>query len=267
MPRIQVNDIEIYYEIQGIGPKLLFISGTGGDLRNKPNVFAGPLKDHFTVLAYDQRGLGRTGKPDRPYSMEDYAHDAAGLIEALEWGKCLVEGVSFGGMVAQEFALHHPDKTKRLALLCTSSGGEGGASYPLHELSDLPPEEWARKSLEISDLRMNREWQEQNQDSFNSLLEARISLLKSKPDDAELVMGSGRQLEARKLHDTFDRLPTLRIPIGIFGGKYDGIASPENLTNLHKQIPDSELMFFEGGHLFFAQDPEAYPRIISFLNS
>ena len=61
--------IEIYYERSGDGPPLLFISGTGGDLRTKPNVFDGPLAKAFNVLAYDQRGLGRSGKPDLDYSM------------------------------------------------------------------------------------------------------------------------------------------------------------------------------------------------------
>ena len=61
--------IEIYYERSGDGPPLLFISGTGGDLRTKPNVFDGPLAKAFDLLAYDQRGLGRSGKPDLDCSM------------------------------------------------------------------------------------------------------------------------------------------------------------------------------------------------------
>jgi 3-oxoadipate enol-lactonase len=80
-PTVKVNDITIYYEIKGDGPKLLFISGTGSDLRN-PRVgsFVNPLAEKFTVLAYDQRGLGQTEKPDIPYTMSDYANDAAGLL-------------------------------------------------------------------------------------------------------------------------------------------------------------------------------------------
>jgi len=82
MPRIRVRDIEIYYEVQGSGPRLLFIGGSGGDLRNKPGVFDGPLIKRFEVLAFDQRGLGRSDAPAGPYSMADYGEDAAGLIEA-----------------------------------------------------------------------------------------------------------------------------------------------------------------------------------------
>ena len=83
MPFISARDIQIYYEISGKGPRLLYISGTGANLRNKPGIFDSPLADHFEILAFDQRGLGQTGRPDIRYSMEDYANDAAGLLQAV----------------------------------------------------------------------------------------------------------------------------------------------------------------------------------------
>ena len=83
--KTRVRDIDVYYEIHGAGPRLLFINGSGGDLRQKPNLFDGPLVDHFEVLAYDQRGLGRTDVPEGPYSMADYGEDAAALLEAVGW--------------------------------------------------------------------------------------------------------------------------------------------------------------------------------------
>ena len=126
MPFISVSDVQIYYEISGKGPRLLYISGTGADLRNKPNIFNSPLADHFKILAFDQRGLGQTDRPDISYSMEDYANDAAGLLKALGWDCCHVMGISFGGMVAQELALRHANCIDRLVLSCTSSGGAGG---------------------------------------------------------------------------------------------------------------------------------------------
>ena len=137
MPFTRVNGLNLYFERAGSGPPLLFISGTGGDLRVKPNVFDGPLARAFDLLAYDQRGLGQTGKPDVPYSMADYADDAAALMADQGWDKALVIGVAFGGMVAQELALRHPARVARLVLACTSPGGAGGASFPFHEIEDL----------------------------------------------------------------------------------------------------------------------------------
>src|ERR1700722_13842251 len=101
MPTAHVRDLEVYYERAGGGPPLLFISGTGGDLRSKPNMFEGPFARSFDLLGYDQRGLGRTSKPDIDYTMADYADDAAGLLDAIGWPRAKVAGFSFGGMVAQ----------------------------------------------------------------------------------------------------------------------------------------------------------------------
>lgn len=105
MPFVAVCDIQKCYDIRGSGPRLLFISGTGGDLRCKPSIFDSPLAALFEILAYDQRGLGQTDRPDIPYTMADYAMDANGLLDAVGWDCCFVMGISFGGMVAQEFAL------------------------------------------------------------------------------------------------------------------------------------------------------------------
>src|SRR4030067_2326169 len=146
MPFITVRDLKMYYEIRGKGKHLLVISGTGGDLRRSPNIFEMPVAQHFEILAYDQRGLGQTAKPDIPYTMVDYADDANALLDALGWDHCLLMGISFGGMVAQEFALRYPQRVERLVLACTSSGGAGGGSFLLHELAELPIEKYVRRT-------------------------------------------------------------------------------------------------------------------------
>src|SRR5258706_14998232 len=127
MPFATLAGINLCYERAGSGPPLLFISGTGGDLRTKPNVFDGPLAKPFDLLAYDQRGLGQSGKPDLPYSMADYADDAGALMADQGWDEALVIGVSFGGMVAQELAIRHPGRGQRLVHDCSSPGRARGA--------------------------------------------------------------------------------------------------------------------------------------------
>jgi pimeloyl-ACP methyl ester carboxylesterase len=83
MSFITIRDLRMYYELRGTGPRLLGISGTGGDLRRFPTVFELLPAQDFEILAYDQRGLGRTSCPDIPYTMADYADDADALLEAL----------------------------------------------------------------------------------------------------------------------------------------------------------------------------------------
>ena len=265
MPFIQVRDLKMYYEIRGKGPRLLVISGTGGDLRRSPSIFDMPIAQDFEILAYDQRGLGQTSRPDIPYTMVDYADDANALLDAVGWDRCLVMGISFGGMAAQEFALRYPQRVERLVLACTSSGGPGGASYPLHELVDLPLEDYARLMIQLRDIRRHAIWREADPIQFQALFDQTLAGMRVGADEPGREIGARRQLEARARHDTYDRLPKLRMPVYICGGLYDGIAKPANLKALQKQISGSRLELFEGGHLFYIQDPRAFKRITAFL--
>lgn len=265
MPTAHVNGLDLYYERAGSGAPLLFISGTGGDLRVKPNVFDGPLTKAFDLLAYDQRGLGQSGKPDRPYTMADYADDAAALMAELGWDEALVVGVSFGGMVAQELVLRHPARVRRLVLACTSPGGAGGASFPFHEIDHLQGEARARHMIPISDTRRDAAWAAANPEMHAQF----VAMAATDPYAAEpgRSMGARRQLEARAHHDVWDRLSQIRAPVLIAAGKYDGIVKPEAQLNLALRINGSALRFFEGGHLFMIQDRSAIPAIIEFLNA
>jgi len=262
MPFAVFDDISLYYERQGEGPPLLFISGTGGDLRRQPNVFAGPAPKAFDLLAYDQRGLGQSSKPDRPYAMADYADDAARLLDAVGWDRVPVLGVSFGGMVAQELVLRHPDRVERLVLACTSPGGAGGSSYPFHELPDMAGEARARLLTPVSDTRHDQAWMDAHPEQMAMILAAGADPYAGEPGHA---MGARRQLEARADHDTWDRLPTIACPVMIAAGRYDGIALPATQEKMAARIPGARLQFFEGGHMFMIQDRAAMPAMMGFL--
>jgi len=266
MAFVEWGDIRLFYEQRGEGPRLLVVTGTNGDLRRKPSVLESPLARRFTLLAYDQRGLGQSSKPDRAYRMADYADDAAKLIDAMGWTSARVLGISFGGMVAQEFALRYPDKVERLALACTAPGGSGGASYPLHELIGLSPRQRAEHLLAIQDTRRDAAWVAADPVRAQAALAELMARAKPvDPDDPNMALGSRRQIEARRDHDTFDRLPQLQMPVAIFAGKYDGVAKPEAQQAMRRQISGATLRFFAGGHLFLMQDPAAYPAIADFL--
>ena len=157
VPSASVNGIDVHYERGGEGPPLLFCNGSGATLESSAPVIA-RFREHFDVVAHDQRGLGRTTIPAGPYSMADYAADAAALLDHVGWERCAVVGISFGGMVAQELAVTWPERITRLALVCTSPGGAGRASYPLHELAELPPAEAAAIGLQLLDTRFTPAW-------------------------------------------------------------------------------------------------------------
>ena len=267
MPFAACGDINIYYDVKGVGPRFLYISGTGGDLRRPQNALTSSFPDHFETLSYDQRGLAQTDKPDRAYTVAEYGEDAANLLDVVGWEDCLVMGISFGGMVAQELALNHPERVKKLVLGCTSSGGAGGSSYPLHTLQDMPLEEKIVFRMSKNDKRLDEKWQQENPEKFQEQIDKAIETAKFAADDPGKAMGSRRQLEARAEHDTHERLPELNMPVLVCGGKYDGQAEPEVVENLAARISGAELAYFEGGHFFLQQDPEAAKKITEFLLS
>jgi 3-oxoadipate enol-lactonase len=255
--------VRLHSEVRGEGPPCLFVSGTNSDLRVGPTVFDSPLATACTVLAYDHRGMGRSDKPADGYSLARYADDAAELLDEVGWTSCAVVGASFGGMVAQELALRHPARVERLVLACTSSGGAGGASFPFESLGGLSPDERLRRLLPVLDTRWDEAWQATHPDAVAAMAAQHAG---SGGGDEAAAAAAVRQLEARALHDTYDRLASIAVPVLVAAGRYDGVAPPANQEALAARIPHAELAWFEGGHLFMVQDRAAYPAIMGFLN-
>ena len=122
-----------------------------------------------------------------------------------------------------------------------------------------------RRVLQLSDTRRDTAWQAADPARYQALFDLTSSALRVGTDEPGRSIGGRRQLESRARHNTFERLPALRMPVYLCGGRYDGIATPANLEAMQKQIPEARLELFEGGHLFFIQDPRAFDRIVSFL--
>ena len=265
MPRIQTRTLNTYYEMAGQGVPVFVFSGTGGDLRKKPTILDSPLTADFNVISYDQRGLGQSEKPQDGYTMAAYAEDAAALMDALEIESAHVLGISFGGMVAQEFALAYPNRLKRLALFCTSPGGTGGISYPLHELEHLDLETHAKTMLLLGDTRIDDDVIKTNPELVNVTM-ARLDRSEFALEDGH-ARGISGQLSARKAHDCWARLEHITCPVWLAGGRFDGIALPQSMENMAARLPDASLKFYDGGHLFMVQDRDVYTDLAGFFRS
>jgi len=266
MPTIHANGIDIYYEHKGSGPRLLYFQGSGQTLA-KSGVMVDGWAKNFEVVAHDQRGLGQTEIPAGPYEMSDYAADAAALLDAVGWETCRAVGTSFGGMVAQEFAVTWPERVERLALVCTSPGGDF-ASYPLHTLADLPPDEAKALGATLLDGRFTPEYLAEHDDA-RALVDM-IAGMQGEPTGEgegsdEVRRGEAAQLDARSRLDVIDRLSNITCPTLVQAGRYDHIAPPANAEVIAEHIPDAELRLYEGGHIFFLQDPQAVPDAMEFL--
>lgn len=264
MPFVDLEGLPFYFERLGTGEKLLFIGGTGADLRRPETRLFGPLPRHFELLTYDQRGLGQSAKPDIPYHMTDYADDAARLMDAIGWDQAHVVGVSFGGMVAQELVLRHPQKVRKLVLCCTASGGAGGSSFAYHKLRPMSADEMAALKVKITDIRHDDVWAKEHPDKYRVLYGlAAADPFADEPGHAE---GARRQVAARAGHDTWDRLPSIACPVLVMGGRHDGIVPREVAHNLASRIPGAKFQLFEGGHLFMLDDARAFEEMVVFLN-
>jgi 3-oxoadipate enol-lactonase len=267
MPFSSNTPLRMYYEERGEGRPVLYISGTGADLRVKPNVLDSPITQHLRVLTYDQRGLGQSDIPAGPYTMAEYADDAFELLQEKGWPKVHVIGVSFGGMVALNLAVRHPQVIDRLVLCCTSPGG-AAPSYPLHSVAtDLSDEARVRFMLEINDSRRDEAWQKNHPDKVQKAIDYTLAARKNLPSDAQSRLGAQRQLAARADHDVLALLSQIQHTTLICAGRYDGIAPKNNQNLMADAMPQAELAWFEGGHLFMIQDKTAWPTIIEFLTS
>ena len=139
MPKVLINDIEIYYEQRGDpnDPALLHIAGLGAQITGWQAGFLQRLVDAgFYVTIFDNRDVGYSswlthhGVPDSEkilsgedqatYLISDMADDAAGLVRELRLGPVHVVGVSMGGMIAQQFAIDHAEVTKSLTSIMSS---------------------------------------------------------------------------------------------------------------------------------------------------
>jgi 3-oxoadipate enol-lactonase len=262
VPVFERNSLSINYQIFGSGPRVLFFNGSGGSIEGSQlliNAFAKTCQ----VLVHDQRGLGKTSVPKGPYTMADYANDAAALLDHVGWQTSNIIGLSFGGMVAQEFAVTFPDRIQRLVLMCTSAGGIAGSSYPLHQLAQLPTDERNKALRMLTDTRFTDEW------LASHPLDAEIMRFQEDRPNSEKtalqIEGERLQLEARMGHDVADRLLLISAPTLITAGRFDGIAPLVNSQAIAERIPNSTLNVYEGGHPFLSQDRQAMRDIRAFL--
>src|SRR5438270_12493782 len=107
MPHAHINNIDIYYEIHGQGPAVLLIPGLGSDTATWQQLIPA-LQKEYRLILLENRGSGRSAKPEGPYTTIQMADDAAALLADLEIERAHVIGKSMGGMIALYLAGQKP---------------------------------------------------------------------------------------------------------------------------------------------------------------
>ncbi|HYW75705.1 MAG TPA: alpha/beta fold hydrolase [Gammaproteobacteria bacterium] len=262
MPTQKIDNVSLYYELQGSGTPLVLLHGLQGDSSNFADLVPALARQH-QVLVFDQRGSGWSDKPEQPYSMALYADDTARLMDALGIERAHVLGMSMGGMIAQEFALRHPNRLNGLVLGCTSPGGpnaaklESAARERTYETAELSAEERAYRLAEAG---LSQGFLRRNRQVLKQLTEAR----RQRPLDVNALQ---RRMAAIDAHDTFDRLGDIQAPTLVITGRPDSIVSADNSTILAERIPNARLEVLEpAGHLFWLEKPrETLDLVLAFL--
>ena len=210
MARARVNGIELYYESHGTGPALLLVPGLGAGTRLFGGVI-GPLAAACHVIVFDPRGGGRSDKPPGPYTIEQMANDAEGLLDVLGIDQAVVVGYSMGGRISLSLALDHPTRVRRLVLAATS------ASTPPSRI-------------------LSRRW-----------LALEVLSRLPKPGDSQPRWAWECQRRASVAYDATTRLGEIVLPTLVLHGRRDHITPLARARELHAAIAGSALVEVPGG--------------------
>lgn len=253
MPHVTTSRGQLYYEESGEGPSVLLIHGLAGDVSAwRPQIDA--LSGSYRVIAFDNRGAGRSVQVDEPESTEAMAGDTLELLDALEVERTQVVGRSMGGAIAQHMALTAPDRIDSL-VLCASFA----------KLDDL-----GRRVL--TNMREVLEWRDSWDDharhsvanfvsadfhNRNPEIVARIERLIG--GETRLPACYVQQNHACHEHDTLDRLGEIEIPTLVLNGGRDPICSPTCTEWMVERLPNVERATYEGSsHFFLIEEPERF---------
>jgi pimeloyl-ACP methyl ester carboxylesterase len=255
------GDAKLYYESAGAGEPVLLIAGLGQAAtawwRTIP-----VLAEGLRVLAFDNRGAGRSDVTPGPYSVAQMAGDAIAVLDAAGEESAHLYGISLGGMTVQEIALRHPHRVRAVVLGASTAGGsrhvwpEKATLEFVRRRATMPAEEGIWASVPYNYGTKTRERHP------GRIGEDVVQRLRFPIDRA----GYDAQLAATWGHDASDRLESLAARTLVLHGDEDRIVPSINGHRLAEAIPKARLRVLKGaGHLYTTDEPRADRDVLRFL--
>ena len=268
MPQANVNGVKLYYKTYGQGEAMVLIPGMGAGhtswFRQLP-----AFKEHFRVITFDPRSIGRSERPEQPYGFKALADDVVGLMDHLGIERAHVFGQSLGGLVAQEVAMDYPDRVLKLVLVSsTVAGGDTNPTNP--ELMEALGYAKGATEVDFSKLDTRKTMNTVIGMSFNRPLYRKamqfLSRFFVKP---EMFDGLSDQLRAIAGHNTINRLHLIQTRTLVMTGAEDRIVSPRGSEVLAARIPNAKLVMVKGGsHGFNVEMTARFNReVLEFLRA
>jgi pimeloyl-ACP methyl ester carboxylesterase len=267
LQRISVGDIDIAYKSFGNGEPIFLISGSGNIMDSWPTYFLKELSKDHKVFIFDNRGVGNTSAGTKQFSIDLFANDTAGLMNALKIQKADVLGFSMGSFIAQKLVLNHPEKVNRLILYGASCGGaENVPQTPqvIKALSDFVNNKTTDEGsfLEVT---FPPQWIKDNP-----------SFLEAVPKSSEIILSSTlkKQFElnegwlSKNWTGVCDQLKNMTKPTLIISGTEDIAVPSANSLVLVDKIPGAWLLQIrDAGHGLMYQYPKDFTDVVkTFLN-
>jgi len=281
---VTVNGARLWVESEGSGPPILIIPGGPGSPHDYFHPFFSALSGTNRVLYFDAFGRGKSDRARDPkeYTFDRDVEDIEGLRVALGLGKIAVLGHSYGGMVAQAYALRYPQSVSKLVLVCTLYSGEmwqANNDNCNREIQNQYPEVWKEvEALRAAGLHSSAPKHQEVYGRvptdlfyfYNGAAARRVSFAANPDvyytiagDDADFLIGG----DAAKL-DFRTELKKLHMPVLILAGRYDRVALPRYSVQFKRFAPAAQFVMFEhSGHFPFAEESTAtFAKLHQFLS-
>lgn len=266
MPTLNVNGINLAYETHGSGEPLVLISGLGYDRWEWHKMVPG-LAQRYTVIVFDNRGVGATDKPAGPYTAQMLADDTAGLIQALGYQRAHVMGHSMGGYIAQALALSCPELIDKLILASTNFGGPHHIPVTPEAMAVLTdvksdPETRFKNGLNVSTA---PGYADKNAAMIDAWLAWRVqNPIEPAAYQAQLAIGLALFAESACFEGKLKQVTASTL---ILFGAHDKVVPPGNAELLAREISHSTIEILpDAGHFFPIETPDAAnAAIIKFL--